>query len=131
MASDLLTLQGSLATTPQGGSLPLSGFPSTLTQFDERQVLDNLLVQRVELTADAPVAVNFGALSLGATVVQIKCVGGKVRVRVTSTDGATQAIPVDTFALWFSNSVPVTALDLTRVPGVATTVEVILGHRAG
>lgn len=125
--SDTFSLQGSLQTTPAVGAP--SGFFTLIAQLDEQLVLGVKRQDEVALTVDTPVAVAFGGVT-NAHVIMLKTVGGKIRARLTSADGSTQAIPVDSFALVMSRSVPVTAIDLTRVTGQATTVEIFLGQRA-
>jgi hypothetical protein len=82
----------------------------------------------VVLSADAPLSVSFGSGVVSAAVVILKATGGKVRARLTSADGSQQAVPVDDLLVLISQSVPITAIDLTRVPGVLTTVDVFLGQ---
>lgn len=82
-----------------------------------------------ELTDDSPVSVPLAALSR-AHAVFVKTVGGKVRVRLTSADGSSQAIPVDSMLLLISESVPFTAIDITRAAGVPVTVRVLLAEAA-
>lgn len=82
----------------------------------------------VVLDADAPVDVNFGSGVTEAAVVVMKATGGKVRARLTSADGSQQSVPVDDLQVVVSQSVPFTAIDLTRVPGVSTSVDVFLGQ---
>jgi hypothetical protein len=82
----------------------------------------------VVLDVDTPVAVNFGSGVTSAAVVVLKATGGKVRARLTSADGSQQAVPVDDQLLLVSQSVPIIAIDLTRVPGVLTSVDVFLGQ---
>lgn len=126
--ADSLLLSGSIVTNPSVGNP--SGFPSVSIPLDERMVLENMQPSRYVLSADAPVSVAFGGV-VNANFVVIKVEGGlKVRARVTSTDGATQAIPVDDLLILKARSVPITAIDLTRVAGVATNVEVYLGDQA-
>lgn len=125
--SDTFSLQGSLQTTPAVGAP--SGFFTLIAQLDEQLVLGVKRQDEVALTVDTPVAVAFGGVA-NAHVVMLKTIGGKIRARLTSADGSTQAVPVDSFALVMSRTVPVTAIDLTRVTGQATTVEIFLGQRA-
>ncbi len=77
------------------------------------------------LSADSAQTVALGALS-EVNVLQIRVVGNKIRVRITSTDGSTQAIPVDSFLCIVSDSVSITAVDLTRTAGSETTVYVTI-----
>lgn len=125
--SDTFSLQGSLQTTPAVGAP--SGFFTLIAQLDEQLVLGVKRQDEVALTVDTPVAVAFGGVA-NAHVVMLKTIGGKIRARLTSADGSTQAVPVDSFALVMSRTVPVTAIDLTRVVGQATTVEIFLGQKA-
>lgn len=53
----------------------------------------------------------------------------KVMLTITTADGAAQVIPVDPMMLWFSATVPITALSITRVTGTDTTVRLILGDK--
>lgn len=77
------------------------------------------------LSSDSAQTVALGALT-EINVLQIRVVGNKVRVRITSTDGTTQAIPVDSFLCIVSDSVSITAVDLTRTAGSETTVYVTI-----
>ena len=122
-----LSVTGSLKAEPNSGNP--SGCPTTLSPIEEKISLSKApITVEYELTDDAAQAVSFGGLTQ-ANVVMIKSVGGKVRARLTSADGTDQAVPVDSFMLLFSSSVPFTALDITRVSGVSTTVKVLLGER--
>lgn len=84
---------------------------------------------QLTLASDSPAALPFGGLS-EANVLIVKCVGGKVRVRITSADGSQQSVPVDSFLALISASVPMTTVDVTRVPGVQTVVRYFLGQKA-
>ncbi len=125
--SDLLQISGSLTTTPTSGNP--SGDPEVEAQISERVGLINKSISNYQLETDSPVSVNFSGLT-NCNVLMVKTVGGKVRVRLTSADGSTQAVPVDSLLILIDLSVPVTAIDLTRVPAVSTTVRVFLGERA-
>lgn len=82
-----------------------------------------------ELTSDSPVTVPLAALSQ-AHFVYMRSTGGKIRARLTSADGTQQSIPVDPTLCVMSNSVPFTAIDITRQPGVQVTVRVLLAEKA-
>lgn len=84
---------------------------------------------QLTLTNDSPALLPLGGLSSINTLI-VKCVGGKVRVRITSADGSQQAVPVDTFLALISASVQITAVDVTRTPGVQTIVRYFLGQKA-
>lgn len=123
--ADLFRLLGSFEVVPFSSA---SGAATVKSPITEEVTLNFKAIQRVNLTADAPVAVDFCGLT-NAHVVILATTGGKVSARFTSADGATQAIPVDDFFALVSRSVPITALDLTRVAGTLTTVDIFLGER--
>lgn len=126
---DVFRLQGTYGVESTEDSVQ-SLDPSIATAISETVALSKKMVVDYELTADAIQAVAFGGLA-SANVVVIKVEDNrKVLVRVTSADGATQSIPVDTVLVLISMSVSITALDLTRVAGIGTTVRVFLGQRA-
>ena len=124
---DTFRLHGDYVTLPLSGSP--SGDPEISSPIDESITLKNKAIGLYELTTDAVTAVGLCGLA-GAHVVIVKTVGGKAKLRLTSADGAVQSVPVDSFFGVISQSVPFTALDLTRVTGVTTTVKVFLGERA-
>lgn len=124
--ADVFRLDGSYQTQPTSGNL--SGNPEVDALISERVGLRNKAIAVYQLTADAPVSVSLAGMA-GVNVLMLKTVGGKVRVRFTSADGVQQAIPVDSFLALINLSVPITAIDLTRQPATATTVQVFLGER--
>lgn len=127
--ADTFKLSGSYTTRPVVGTQ--SGAPSIDAPIDETVQLDSMVFQQYLLTSDSPLAIDFSSMGVdSANIVIVKTIGGKIRVRLTSTDGSTQAIPVDSFFLNISLTVPFTALDLTRTAGVETQVRVFLGERA-
>lgn len=126
--ADIFQLSGSYVVTPASG-FP-SGDPVIEALLDESMVLSKKQVLTIELDTDSPESVPFGDLA-GANVIIVRAYGGKVRARYTSTDGAAQAVPVDPLDIKISSSVPITALDLTRVSGAGTvTARVLLGLKA-
>jgi hypothetical protein len=123
---DVFTLDGGWSAGPAVSSDALGS--------DALGVLEKVLyLDRFEsggkltLSGDAPVSVNFGSLT--AAHVVILQTTGKVRARLTTSDGATQSVPVDPIFVLVSEGVPVTAIDLTRVSGVETIVSVFIGQR--
>jgi hypothetical protein len=123
--ADSFVLDGSYSTTPAVGNP--SGIGAITAPLTESLQLTQKHYDTIPLGADAPAAINFGGV-VNAHVVVLKATGGKVRVRATSTDGALQAIPVDDLIIIISRTVPITAIDLTRVAGVLTLVDVFLGQ---
>lgn len=124
---DVFRLQGSLYTQPTTGSP--SGDPEVETPIMEQMALRNKTIGQYNLDTNDPVAVSLAGLE-GANVVMVKSVGGRVRVRITSADGVEQAVPVDSFMVFTTLTQAITAIDLTRQPGVSTNVRVFLGERA-
>jgi hypothetical protein len=124
--ADVFNLAGTWTTTPASGSP--SGAVSLATPIEETETLVAKHYDEVALTVDSPVSVSFGGGVANAHVIILKAIGGKVSARLTSTDGATQSVPVDSLLILLADTVPVTAIDLTRVTGQATTVQVFLGQ---
>lgn len=125
--ADTFSLLGSYDTKPLGD--PLSFAPFIEAQISESVTLQKKLVREQRLTVDSAVAVSFDTIT-NAHIIILKAVGGKVRARITSADGAIQAIPFDTYLIIMSEQVPITALDLTRVTGIDTTVRIFIGEKA-
>lgn len=125
--SAVFAIVGSYSATPASGSP--SADPIVTAPLDERQMLATLQYSQLTLTSDTPVSLPLGGLT-SANVLIVKAVGGKVRVRITSADGSQQAVPVDTFLALMSASVPMTAVDVTRTPGVQTVIRYFLGQKA-
>lgn len=124
--SDQFSLSGSYTVTPQGSP---SLDPTLSTVIDEPLSLQSKQLLDMSLGVDTAVPVPFGTV-VNAHVIVLKTLGGKVKARITSADGAVQSIPVDTFVILMSQSVPITAIDLTRVAATATDVKVFLGEKA-
>jgi hypothetical protein len=125
--SSAFALVGSWTSTPNIG-FP-SGFAVNATPLNEiQQFIEQTGPQSYELDSDSPQAVAFGGVT-GATVLIVKAVGGSVKVTITSSAGSSQVIPVDSFLLIMTDSTtPITAVSLTRSPGVVTTCSVFLGQ---
>jgi len=125
--ADSFKLLGSYEVNPLGN--PLSFAPQVVAQISESKTLKVKQVVDITLGVDTPVVVPFGGV-VNANVVILKAIGGKVSAGVTSADGAAQAVPFDSYWILMSDSVPVTALALTRTAGVITTVRVFLGEKS-
>lgn len=123
----IFSLNGSYQVTP-GAGYP-SGAATISVPLNEALVLRNETYQQFDLTSNTAYDVPFNGLA-AAHVIALKVIGGKVVMRVTTTDGSQQAIPVDTFGIFFLGSAPATAIDLTRPTGVPVTVQLFLGERA-
>lgn len=123
--ADVFNIGGNYTTTPASGAP--SADPSYIAPIDESLTLIRKHHDTIDLTSDSITPVQFGGVINGHVLI-VKTVGGKVQVRVTSSDGSTQSIPVDSFLAVISNTVPITAVDLTRIPGNATTVKIFLGE---
>jgi len=127
MSLDVFSLSGEYAAVP---SLAVpNGLLSVAARIYERVLLKQKITIEFTLTGDTPVPVSFGSLA-SASVLVVKSTGGKVRARITTADGADQAIPADPWLILLSGAFPITSLDLTRVAGTQTSVEVFLGEAA-
>ncbi len=116
-------------TSESGFTLP-PGEPNVGTPILESLLLAEQVPYSFSLNTDAPLLVPLpGALASGVNVLIVKA-SSKVRVRVTSSDGSQQAWPVGTFVALVCDPVDITAIDLTRLPGVDTSVDVFIGQSA-
>lgn len=104
----------------------------TFVELDQRAVaLKNFSRATYVLTADAVVAVNVTPLAAVNYLLVGGVVGGaKVKIRITTADGATQVIPINDFLTLLSRTTAITAIDLQRSAGVLTEVTVVLGELA-
>ncbi len=125
--ADTFALSGTWTTTP--GGVAVSGAPAFVAPLATTMTLAFKQTTTYELTADNVQTVDFGGLT-EADIVVITTVGGKVRVRYTSDDGDEQAVPVEGILVLQNSTVPITAIDLLRAPGVTVTVYVFLGQEA-
>lgn len=123
--SERLTLDASLTVADTSSSCGgCDCDPVLVRQVHEVIGLDgSVQAGSVLLTTDSPESIAFGDLT-SAHVIWLKVAGGKVRARLTSADGTQQAIPVDDWLALVTRTVPVTAIDLTRVAASADTPRV-------
>jgi|WetSurSiteA1Bulk_404760.scaffolds.fasta_scaffold44627_2 hypothetical protein len=120
--SDQFSLSGSWSTTPLGGSTSLE--PVLTTSINESTTIDRKMNVLVVLTVDTAISVAFGSLA-GVNIIIVKS-DAKVKMKLTSSDGAAQTIPVDSVFLLICESSDITAIDFTREPGIDTNVNVFL-----
>lgn len=125
--ADKFTLSGVYGTAPVTGALLASGSPAITAPINESVMLEEKNFDDYKLTVDTAVDVAFGGVT-DAHVIQIFS-DRKVKVRLTSADGATQSVPVDGHLSLISKTVPFTAIDLTRVAGQETRVKVFIGQK--
>jgi hypothetical protein len=88
-------------------------------KYEATEAFDRIETRTIDLETDSPESVAFGDLP-SAALVMLQSPGGKVRARLTSADGTLQSVPVDPVAFILSLTVPITAIDLTRVAGSPT-----------
>jgi hypothetical protein len=127
MAYKTLELQGSVSVGNQQGMV--SGQPTILTSINERMTATSDLAAKYTLSSDTAQTVDLGGLA-NINFLSVRAVGGKIRVRITSSDGTNQSIPVDPILVLRSDSVNITALDLTRLANTETEVYIVLAERA-
>jgi len=124
---DLFKLDGSWSAGQACGLGDGCGAPIWEACFCESMYLAQKESSTYTLTVDSAVAVAFAGVT-NANVVIITT-NQKIKVRITSADGAVQSIPVDGLLIIVSKTVPITAIDLTRVPATETRVRVFLGEK--
>lgn len=118
-----LTIEGSLVIAESVGDY--QGQSQITNSIKESMTIDQYQSTVYQLTSDSAQTVALGSLS-AVNAIQIRVVGNKVRLRLTSSDGTSQAIPVDGFFCLITDSVNITAIDLTRTSGSDTTVYVTI-----
>ena len=126
MSYQNLAFTGSVTLKPPVG-FP-SGQPTTLVSYDEKVSLDKNLSGNITLSTDNATSISLGALT-GVNWLSIRALGAKVRVRITSSDGTTQAVPVDPTLILRCDSVDITAIDVTRTTSIETEVFYVFGQR--
>jgi len=125
--ADGFTLSGSYSVQPLTSALSFA--ESVVAQISEAVQLSAKQVVDYDLTSDSPQTVAFGGVA-NANVVIMKALGDKVVAHITTADGTSQAVPFDTYWIWMCQGSPMTAITLTRAPGVETSVRVFLGQQA-
>lgn len=124
--ADTFSLVGSWSSNPATGNP--SAYPGFNAPISERKTLELKLFQAIELTSNPAVSVSFGTLT--EAHVLIIATTAKVVATITSSDGATQTIPVENLLILINDSVPVTALSIQRFAGQDTTANIFLGQQA-
>ncbi len=121
----LLNGQLSINPSPACGCDPDLG---TLVQLAYSMSIAAKLSTAFVVPSDAPVVIDLTTLpEVNALYIDAD---EKVKLTITTADGTAQVIPVDPLMIWFSESVPITALSITRVASTDTTVRLILGDKA-
>ena len=120
--SDLLRISGSLSVAPTSGTP--SGHGLENMPIDEQVGVDHARANmHYKLVSDSPQPVSLDGLNV---IVMTMKASAPVVTRITSVDGTTQSIP-GTFILIRTDDVPITAIDVTRQPGVETQVDLTIG----
>jgi hypothetical protein len=118
-----LSITGSIESAPQTG-YP-AGPASVSVSVEERQYSSVPVTAQYTLAADAQVSVALGPLS-AANALHVRPVGGEVLVRITTSHGTLQVIPVDSLLILSSRTTNITAITLQRPAGVEVVVDVLL-----
>lgn len=130
MQQDTFTLDGSYTVAPSMGNPP--GIPTIETPLNTSLQLQNKSVKFFSLASDpAPSAtpVPFDFANVHVVVVQVT--GGHVQMKVTSPDGASQAIPVNSVLCLITDALnPITAIDLLQDINVQVDVQIFMGELA-
>lgn len=122
---EILTLTGQLSFNPTHAECGVDSDLSTVVNLQEslsiaaKQMLTFSLSSDLAFPIDLTTTPNVNMLYID--------VSSKVKLTITTADGATQVVPVDPVMFWISSTVPITALSITRLAGTDTNVKVILG----
>lgn len=129
MASGTLSILGSIVLQP--APYPPSAAIAPSGQIAETIYVQNWDTQAPTLNVDGQQSIPFpfGMTTCNFLYLKIQPGGSPVTLYVTSADGATQAIPVDSLAiLFFGTTVPVTALAVARTAGVQTQLSYVIAQ---
>jgi len=126
-AQQELKLEGSITIANPVGAP--SGQPTVLLTLEEKVYLKRVLSTNVSLLTDVLTPVSLGPLAKVNYLI-VRAEGGYVRVRITSSQGVTQSIPVDPSLILQSDDLDITAIDLLRESTVDTEVYIVLGEKA-
>ena len=127
MPDSTLTFKATLDIVPPPACTNFSGYPRMHADIFEQLVIALKEESDYTLTVDSPVMVSFGGL-VSASFLYIKANGAKVDALLTSADGTAQVVPVDSWIMLTSESVPIMAVSLLRLTGVQVTCRVVLGQ---
>jgi hypothetical protein len=127
--AETLLLNGQLSINPSTASMCADGVDlGTLVTLSESMSISAKLTAAFTLSADPAFPVDLTTVpSVNALYIEAD---SKVKLTITTADGALQVVPVDPMMVWFSATVPITALSITRLAGTTTNVKLILGQKA-
>jgi len=125
--ADTFVLNGNYSSQPTLGNPSAS--PTILTPLLESMQLGNQAVKFYQLQSPTPTVTDVVLDFANVNVLVVKVVGGHVRVRITSSDGSQQAIPV-TDLLFLMTETNITAIDLLQDAGMLIEVQLFLGQQA-
>lgn len=122
---ETFTISGGWQTTTQAGG---TGDITAQAPLAYALAIQNKAVLEYQLSSNTPVAVTLPAG--GVNVVYVYATGGPVSVTVTSTAGTAQVSPADPMFFATSQSVPITALTITRLSSAITDVSVFYAQQS-
>ncbi len=106
------------------------GITTAIIPTDSSVVFEQIYAAgEFDLTSDAPVSINLGAVSATINFIVVRVKGGYVKVDLTSTLGTASLFVEPRIELRSDNN-PYTVLTLTRPVGVEVTVNVFVGKRS-
>jgi hypothetical protein len=124
-----LLLSGNVQITPL--STYNSGSGIVPFPLYELVALSKRHLDEVLLSTNAVTSISLGGLT-EVNVLILRTTGGKVRARVTTSDGTEQAIPVSPLLVSLTGAVGITAIDVMRDNTLTNEVrvEILLGQKA-
>jgi hypothetical protein len=127
MAQATLQLNGSYTLTPPS-------YPPSASQTIGSPICETSYVQRwspgqVDLLTDGPTAIPLPVGATNINFLYMKVQGGSpVDLILTSADGSQQIVPVDSLSILYFNNRPVTAVAVTRTPGVEANLTYLIAQ---
>lgn len=127
MADDTLQLRGKLTYVPNP-VVDQRGVATTLADLSGDIAVKNYVVEPYTLNTDGDVAISLGGLA-AAHIVAID-VDQPCLVKLTSTAGTTQIVPVQGLLYIESLTTAFTAITISRPSGIVTTARVVLVEKS-
>lgn len=129
MPTATLNLSGSL--TLQAPSFPPSAAQAIAQPISEVAYVGVWDAQSPTLTVDGAIDIPFPIGMTECHFVYLKVQGGApIILSLTSADGTLQDVPVDSLLIQFFLNEPVTAIQVTRSPGVEATLTYVIAQQA-
>lgn len=127
MPQATLQLSGSYTLTPP--NYPPSAQQTIGSPIQETNYVQRWAAVDMDLTSDAATSIPLPAGASQIHFLYVKVQGGSpIDLQITSADGTSQVVPVDSLAILYFNNRPVTDIKAVRTAGVLTTLTYLIAQ---